>query len=352
MKRTRWILLSVILLSVVVFIVVAVRAQDRNVPSVVPQKRDIRQRLFVSGTIQPRQEIELKSPISGVLEALYVQVGEVVEAGQPVARVQFVKDPLEYKTLLNRLEVGRAQYDKVKNHYDRTSQLFKQGLVSAEEHESDRAAFLVAESELDAIRSEVEMVQGKYLQEGVTNVVKATGTGTILQLPIKQGGSVMARGTWNEGSTLAQIADMDELVFRGYVLETDITAVRKDMPIALKVTTCPTARISGQVTLIAPKAVELDGKMRYEITASVQVTDSVRPYLRAGCSAVAEIVTGEALQVWTIEERYVRYSEDSVYVESVDERGKIIRRLIKIGMSDGVYTQLVEPSDSLLKIKQ
>ena len=352
MNKFRWILLSVILLCVVAVIVMAFRTQIQEIAYIVPERRDIRQRLFVSGTIQPRQEIELKSPISGVLETLYVQVGDLVELGQPIARVQFVKDPLEYKALLNRLEVERAQYEKEKKHFDRIDHLYKLELVSDEEYETDRAAFLVAESELDAVRSEVEMIQGKYLQKGVTNIVKATSAGTILQLPVKEGGSVMARGTWNEGSTLAQIADMDELVFRGYVLETDVMAVCRDMPIALKVSTCPDVHLDGKVILIAPKAMEVQGKMRYEIVASVQVTDSVRPYLLAGCSAVAELITGEALNVWSVEEQYLQYAEDSVYVELVEEKGNVTRRPVRIGLSDGMCTQLLDEADSLLKIKK
>ena len=315
------------------------------------QIRDIEKKMTISGIVQPLKEIEIKSTISGVLEELYVQVGDEIAFGDPIARVQYVKDPMEYKRLLKELSVAKTRLDNAQSNFVRTRTLYNKDVIASEEYENAQSNLSVLQSEYNSVASELSMLQGKYNKNDVSNIITATDSGTVLDLPIKEGGSVMARGTLNEGTTVARIADLKSLVFKGNVLESDVILLNEGMPMSFSMIAAKDIKITGILSMIAPKGVLQDGVSRFEVTADLDIPDSSRTYIKAGSTVNAETVLDFKEQVLALEEKYFQFSYDSVYVEVKSQNGKYEKRFLQTGISDGIFTEILSGIDSLSIIK-
>ena len=315
------------------------------------QIRDIEKKMTISGIIQPLKEIEIKSTISGVVEELYVQVGAEINFGDPIARVQYVKDPVEYQRLRIQLAVAQTRLDNAKSNFERTRTLYNKDVIASEEYENAQSNLSVLQSEYNSVASELNMLQGKYSRNDVSNIITATDSGTVLELPIKEGGSVMARGTLNEGTTVARIADLKSLVFKGNVLESDVILLSEGMYMSFSMVAAKDIKVTGILSMIAPKGVLQDGVSRFEITADLNIPDSYRSYIKAGSTVNAETILESKEQVLALEEKYFQFSYDSVYVEVKTNKGTYEKRFLQTGISDGVYTEVYSGIDSLSMIK-
>jgi HlyD family secretion protein len=331
----------------------ATENQHVDISTINAEYRDIEEKLIVSGTVEPLKEIEVKSTISGVLDTLFVQIGDEVAIGQAIAKVQFVLDPMEYEQLKKEFDVAKAQFENAKNEFIRTEILFNKGVISREEFEKEQTNFTMVESEYKSVNTKLDMVKGNYQKEEVSNIITATGNGVVLELPIKEGGSVMARGTWNEGSAIARIADLKSLIFKGNILESDILKLRTGMKISFSVATKRDITFDGVLYLINPKALAVakDGMPRFEIAASIYVPEEYNSYVRAGGSANGEIVLEHKEHVLALNEKYFQFNYDSVFVEVENNKGVFEKRFIETGISDGIYTEIISGIDSLSKIK-
>lgn len=352
MKTARTIILSVILAFVGFFIYRAVKG-GRKIPisTIRAEYRDIERKLTIPGVIQPSKEIDIKSTISGVLEKLLVQVGDEVTGGQPLAQIRYVKDPLEYRRLLKELEVAKTRYLTAQASFEGTENLYEKNLLAKETYESEKSSLSVLLSEYESVESELDMLKGQYNQKGISNIITATDAGTILELPIKEGGSVMARGTLNEGTTVARVADLQSLVFKGNVMEADILKLKAGVDMSLSVPMDRKITISGILSLVAPKGIVQDGVSRFEITADLFIPEEYKQMVKAGCTANAEVVVERKEHVLALEEKYFQFSYDSVFVDVEKSGGGDERRFLKTGISDGIYTEIISGVDSLDNIK-
>ena len=339
MKVVRTVILSLILVFLA-FVIYRAAKGGRKIPAstIRAEYRDIESKLTIPGVIQPSKEIDIKSTISGVLEKLLVQVGDEVVGGQPLAQIRYVKDPLEYRRLLKELEIAEKLYVKK--------------LIAQEVYEGEKSNLAVLLSEYESVESELDMLKGQYNQKGISNIITATDAGTILELPIKEGGSVMARGTLNEGTTVARVADLQSLVFKGNVLESDILKLAVGMELSLSVPMDKNITIDGVLSLVAPKGIVQDGVARFEITAGLFIPEEYKQMIKAGCTANAEIVVERKNHVLALEEKYFQFNYDSVFVEIVADDSKYEKRFLKTGISDGIYTEIISGVDSLDHIKK
>jgi HlyD family secretion protein len=333
-------------------IYLALQSSRNNVYTTVHAEfRDIERKLIIPGTIQPYKEIDIKSTISGVLEHLFVQIGDEVVSGQSLAQIQYVKEPLEYKRLLRDLEITKTRYDNAKKMFGRTLELYKKNIIATEEFESEQSNVLIMQSEYHAIVAELNILRGKYDQKDISNIITATNDGTILELPVKEGGSVMARGTLSEGSTIAKMADLHSLIFKGNVLESDILKLKLGMEVSFYMIADKEMKLPGILTVIAPKGMVQNGVSRFEITAEIHIPEEYRSDIKAGYTVNAEIVLEKKQRVLSLEEKYFQFNYDSIYVEVKNEKGKYTKQFIKTGISDGIYTEITEGIDSTNIIK-
>lgn len=342
MKTIKFIVILLLLGTIGFIVYRKLNASEDYSKTIHAEIRDIEESLTISGVVQPMKEIDIKSTISGVLEKLSVQVGDEVKIGQDLARIQYVKDPMEYKNLMKNLEVARTRYDNAWQRFQRTTELYGKRLVSSQEYENEKDELSVLLAEYEAVKSELNMLKGRYQTEGVSNVIASTGEGTILDLPVKEGGSVMARGTLNEGTTIAKIADLSSLVFKGDVVEADLSKLKVGMSVRYTLSAIPDVDLDGKITLIAPMGVVRDGIARFQITANINVPAMYQKYVKAGCTANATVVLRRAHGVEALDEKYFQFSDDTVYVEVKKSDGIYERRNLKTGISDGIYTEIVK----------
>ncbi|MCF0191113.1 MAG: efflux RND transporter periplasmic adaptor subunit [Marinilabiliaceae bacterium] len=313
--------------------------------------RSVDETLTISGEIRPQKVVEIKSTISGILEDLYVKVGDDVINGQSIAKIQYVKEPLEVRRLLKSLDMAKEEYENVNLVFLRTQQLFDAGYVSQESYENDKIQLKLKELEYQSLLSEIEMLRGNYENANVSNVINSTVRGIILDLPIETGGSVMARGTLSEGSTIAKIANIDSLVFKGEVLETDVSDLKVGMPITFEVASMKEHCLTGVLSQVSPLGTIRDGITRFGVTATLNIPDSCRNYVRAGCSANASFVKRHKDRVLTLDEKYFKFSYDSVYVNVIVGKGVVEKRFLKTGLSNGIYTEIIAGLDTLDNVK-
>lgn len=316
--------------------------KERHGKYIHAEYRDISQTITISGIIIPEKEIDVKSTISGVLESLFVKVGDYVETGQAIAKVRYVKDPMEYKRLLKELEVARVRFENAKTHFITTEILYEKKLIPHLEYEQEKNEVAILRSEYLSVQSELNMLHGKYTQKEVSNIITATSAGTILDLPVKEGGSVMARGSFSEGSTIARIADMKYLIFEGQVLEADLSKIHIGMPVTLSLSSNKDTSIVGTIEMISPKGVLQDGVSHFKVTARLIINGQYHSKLYAGCTANATAIIEKKKKVLSLEEKYFHFNYDSVYVEVVKADGSIEKRQLTTGISDGIHTEIVE----------
>ena len=328
MKVVRTVILSLILVFLA-FVIYRAAKGGRKIPAstIRAEYRDIESKLTIPGVIQPSKEIDIKSTISGVLEKLLVQVGDEVVGGQPLAQIRYVKDPLEYRRLLKELEIAETRYLTAEASFERTEKLYVKKLIAQEVYEGEKSNLAVLLSEYESVESELDMLKGQYNQKGISNIITATDAGTILELPIKS------------------------LVFKGNVLESDILKLAVGMELSLSVLMDKNITIDGALSLVAPKGIVQDGVARFEITAGLFIPEEYKQMIKAGCTANAEIVVERKKHVLALEEKYFQFNYDSVFVEIVADKSKYEKRFLKTGISDGIYTEIIEGVDSTSLIK-
>ena len=325
--------------------------ENRAVETVRPQYRDIKKELVVSGIIQPEKEIEIKSTISGILEEIYVHEGDEISLGQPLAKIQYVKDPMEHKRLQKELEIASTRLDYARKNLKSVKALYEQNYITELEYENEQSNVTVLESEYQAILSDLKMLSGEYDQD-VSNILTSTGDGTVLEIPVKEGGSVMARGTLSEGTTIVRLADLSSLIAYGDVLESHVSQLHVGMPVQLTLMSAEGLTLQGYIELISPKGRVVDGVSRFQIAVPLLVPDSCRGLVRAGCTTNMSVVVAHKENVLSLEENYLQFEGDSVFVVLLNAKGNMQKKNIHTGLSDGLIVEIVSDLDTMSIIQK
>ena len=351
MKTIRTIIICVVVFLLGFVIVKAVKKSNEKVQTVTIQRVSIDKTLAISGYIEPDRVIDVRSNISGTLQKLMVNLGDKVELGRALASIKFVKDPIELRQLKDNIEVSRRRLDAKRIQFERTQKLYNQGFVNKEEFEQEQTDYEVMKKNHETFVAELEMVEGQQSKNKVSNIISATNSGTIIDLPVKEGGSVMARGTYSEGSIIARIADFASMNFVGSVAENDIDKVKLGTTIEITTATDRASTIRGVVTEIAPVSTRTNGIVTFEIKAAIDKADLDSHHIYSGSSAMGKISIAKRDSVWGINEKYVFYRGDSTYFNTVDDKGHVQKTFVKLGVSDGINVEVISGVDSTTLIK-
>ena len=283
-------------------------------------------------------------------------LGDDVKVGDVLATIKVVPEMSSLNSAEGRLRVAEINYDKALREHRRNEDLYKKGILSQEEFETSQTTLSNAEEEVDNSRDALKIitdgVSEKYDHLSNT-LVRSTITGKILDIPVEVGNSVIQANTFNDGTTIATVADLGNMLFKGNIDESDVGKVRTGMPVKVKVGALQGVDFDAMLTYIAPKSEEVDNVVMFEIEAEVQIPDSI--FVRAGYSANAEIITEKRDSVMTIEESCVKFAGDTSYVEvfkGMDKKEQLFERKdVKIGMSDGVYVEILDGLAGTDKVK-
>lgn len=347
-KAKKWILLAVIA-AVVVGVFVYLWQKSRPAPVVYEQVTvgtgDIQKRTIVTGKIQPRDEVEIKPQISGIIAELYKQAGDKVKAGDAIAKIKVIPDMSQLNAAESRVRLAQYNVENARKVFMRDSALLEQGVVAQETYETSRLKYAADREELQAAIDNLSITRDGVAQkadaQGFTNtIVRATITGTILNVPVKVGNSVIQSNTFNDGTTIATVADMQDLLFVGNIDETEVGRLREGMKMDLIIGALNDRRFTAALEYISPKGTEQNGAMMFEIKGAASIPDSV--IIRAGYSANAEIVLDERIGVLCLPESTVEIEGNQSFVQLLTDTvaPKYERHAVTTGLSDGMNIEI------------
>ena len=348
-KIKRIVLLSIVGLAVVgtfVFLWKKAQPEVTEYEIVTPERGTVETKTVATGNVEPRYEILIKPQISGIISEVLKEAGQRVTEGEIIAKVKVIPEMGQLNSAESRVNVARISLEQVESTHRRDEQLFKQGILTAEEFDVSKANYRKAKEELANAQSSLEIVRdgiSRNTRSSSTTQIRSTITGMILNVPIKVGNSVIQSNSFNDGTTIASVANMNDMIFRGNVDETEIGKIREGMPIKLTVGALGTRTFDAVLEYVSPKGEEKNGAIQFEIKAAVSLPDT--SFVRAGYSANAEIVLERAANVLTIPESTVEFHGDTAFVQVVkQEKPKQIfeKRQIKTGLSDGIKIEVKE----------
>lgn len=337
-------LVAIVFIGTFVFLWIKAQPQPKVYDEFTPTVADLRKTTVLTGKIEPRNEVNIKPQISGIITELMKEAGQTVQAGEVIAKVKVIPDMGQLSSAQSRLRLAEINLKQARTDYEREKVLYDKGLVSADEYDKIHQAYNQAREERSAAQDNLEVVRDGVSSSNAnasSTLVRSTVKGVILDIPVKVGNSVILSNTFNDGTTIATVANMNDLIFRGNVDETEVGQVNVGMPMTITVGALQDLKFNARLEYISPKAVEANGANQFEIKAAVQVPEKTG--VRSGYSANAQIVLAEALHVLTVPESAIHFEGNNTYVYLVQGKGKnktYQRRDVKVGLSDGVNIQI------------
>jgi HlyD family secretion protein len=312
------------------------------------------QKTVATGSVVPRQEIEIKPQVSGIIDEIYVEAGDRIEKGQVIAKIKIIPDMVNLNAAESRLKQAEIDFQDAKIDYDRQQKLFDDDVISYEEFKKSKVAYDQAKEEFSAADNNLELIKNgvtKKAQSATNTLVRSTITGMVLDVPIKVGNSVIQSNTFNDGTTIAVVADMKDMIFEGKVDETEVGKIKEGMLIELEIGAIEKDKFEAVLKYISPKGVEENGAIQFEIKADVSLKEN--QFIRAGYSANANIVLERKDSVMVIPEGMLQFKNDTAFVEVLtNEVEKTYeKRNVKTGISDGINIEIVEGLSKNDKVK-
>jgi HlyD family secretion protein len=321
-----------------------------------PMATDIEQVTVATGVLVPRKEIQIKPQVRGIIKEIYVQPGDVVEKGQTLARIGIIPSLTSVNEAENRLKKAQIYYANAKQELARQDKLYQKQLISQAEFKKYQLDYNTALADLQAAQNNLQLVK-----EGVTKeqadmnnntLIASTVAGMVLEVPIKEGNTVIEANNFNEGTTVATIADMEALVFEGSIDESEVGKLQEGMPLKLTLGALEDETLQATLEYIAPKGAKSeDGAVQFQIKAAVEPKEGV--LVRAGYSANAKIVLARKAPVLAIQESLVHYDkDDTAYVEIERAEQEFIKQPVELGLSDGINVEVVSGLTQSDRLKQ
>ena len=294
----------------------------------------------LTGKIQPRDEVNIKPQISGIVAEVYKEAGQSVKQGEIIAKLKVIPDMNSLSSAQSRVRLAEVNSKQAKTDHDRNKTLYDKALISADEYEKSYQQLLQAQEELSSAKEALEIIRDGVSSSnasGSSTLVRSTISGLILDVPVKVGNSVTMSNTFNDGTTIATVANMDDLIFDGNIDETEVGRISLGLPVKITVGALQDVSLDATLEYIAPKATESNGTNLFEIKATVKVPKGIT--VRSGYSANAEIVLDKAEDVVTIQESAIQWDGDDTYVYVSGPAG-YERRDVETGLSDGVNIEI------------
>ena len=346
MKRFRkyliFILIGLVFIGTFAYLFKRSKPKEIRYEELTPAVKDIVKSTVVTGKIQPRDEVNVKAQISGIVAELYKEAGQLVEKNEVIAKLKVIPEMSQLSAAQSRVRLSEVNLKQAQTNYDREKSLFDQQLVSAEAFEQVSQALKQAKEEYNASVEALEIIRdgvSSSNKSGSSTLVRSSVSGLILDIPVKVGNTVINSNTFNDGTTIATVADMDDLIFDGNIDETEVGRLSAGMPVKITIGALQDVSFDAVLEYISPKAIENNGVNQFEIKASVKIPDEIT--IRSGYSANAEIVLQEIKQVLSVPESALQFEGDSTYVFLVTENG-YERRDVVTGLSDGVNIEIKE----------
>ncbi|MEH6537154.1 MAG: HlyD family efflux transporter periplasmic adaptor subunit [Psychroserpens sp.] len=372
MKRTTTVITLIVIVTAFAAALIYLWGKNQENPVTYTTEKASQQTIVIktmaTGSIVPKEEVLIKSNISGVIEEVFIEAGEYVKQGDLIAQIRVIPNVSNLTSAKNNiasnrnaLQTAEINYKTQKTVYDRQKDLFDKGVVAANEFDQVNNTFLQAKQRVEQARIDVTQSRQNYdiiktgTTSGVGNVaqtqVRATVSGMVLDIPVKAGNQVIEANNFNEGTSIASLADVKQMIFEGKVDESEVGKIKEGLPLEITVGAIEDQKFDAILDYIAPKGVAENGAIQFEIKGSLKSVDST--FIRAGLSANASIILDKAENVLAIKEALVQYDDETkkpfVEIEVGDQQFE--RRDLELGISDGIFVEVKNGITKDTKIK-
>ena len=335
-------LVALLFVGTFVYLISKSRNKEILYQEIPVEKTDIRKTTVVTGKIEPRNEVNVKPQINGIISELYKEAGQTVQEGEVIARLKVIPDMSSLSSAESRVRLAEINLAQAQTDYEREKILFDKQLVSADEYDKIVQALAQAKEERAAAQDALEVIRDGVSSTNATGsstLVRSTITGLILDIPVKEGNSVIQANTMNDGTTVATVADMSDLIFNGSIDETEVGLLVEGMPMHITIGALPEYSSEASLEYISPKATEENGASEFQIKAALPADGGTT--IRSGYSANAEIVLQEVKDVLSVQESALEFEGDSIYVYLMTAPQVFERRSITTGISDGINIEVL-----------
>ncbi|WGD35424.1 efflux RND transporter periplasmic adaptor subunit [Olleya sp. YS] len=318
-----------------------------------PFYTSINTKTVATGKLNPEEEVELKPQISGIIDKILVEEGDIVKKGDVIAKIRVVPNEQSLVGASGQISTAKLSYNNAKTLYDRNKKLFDKGVISRQDFENSELALNQAKETLNQAQNNYQIIKRGSLSGGGsanTNIV-ALIPGTILEIPVREGDQVIESNNFNAGTTIATIADMSKMIFEGKVDEAEVGKLEEGKEIKVILGAINEKEFPAKLTFVAPKGMEENGAVQFTIKADVDVEPSTK--IRAGYSANAEIEMESRDSTLVIKESLLQFNRitEKPFVEIEKEEGKFEKQNVELGLSDGINVEITEGVKEGDKIK-
>ena len=371
MKRTKTVIILGLIVAMFAIALIYLYQKNQQDPIIYATDSPVEQTIVVktvaTGNIVPKDEVLIKSNISGVIEEVFIQAGEYVQSGDLIAQIRVIPNVSSLASAQSSisssqtaLQTAKINLQTQQTNYDRQKALFDKGVISSNEFEVIKNTYLQtkqsveqAEISLSSSRQNYDIVK-TGTTTGLGNIaqtqVRATVSGMVLDVPVKAGNQVIEANNFNEGTSIASLADVKKMIFEGKVDESEVGKIKEGLPLEITVGAIEDKKFDAVLDYIAPKGVAENGAIQFAIKGTIKAIDST--FIRAGLSANASIILEKAENVLAIKEALVQFDPQTKkpFVEIMVSDQKFERRDVDLGISDGIFVQVksgIQKSDKI-----
>ena len=334
-------LVIVVLVGTFVFLYKKSQPQEIRYQEFTASKQDIARTTVLTGKIVPRNEVNIKPQINGIIAEIFKEAGQTVQKGEVIARLTVIPDMNSLSAAQSRVRLSEINLKQAQTNFDREKALFEKNLISAEEYEKVEQQLNQAKEEYAASQESLEVIRDGVSSKNATSsstLIRSTITGLILDIPVKVGNSVIQANTLNDGTTVATVANMSDLIFEGQIDETEVGLLSEGMPLTITIGALRDYTFDANLEYISPKAVESNGANQFKVKAAVKV-DSEHT-IRSGYSANAQIELEKMEGVLSVPESTLEFIKEESYVYTKQEDGTYKQVKVTTGLSDGVNIEI------------
>ena len=334
-------LVAVVFVGTFVFLYKKSRPEEIRYQELTASKQDIARTTVLTGKIVPRNEVNIKPQINGIIAEIYKEAGQMVQQGEVIARLTVIPDMNSLSAAQSRVRLSEINLKQAKTNFEREKALYEKNLISAEEYEKVEQQLNQAQEEYAASQESLEVIRDGVSSKNATSsstLIRSTITGLILDIPVKVGNSVIQANTLNDGTTVATVANMNDLIFEGQIDETEVGSLYEGMPLTITIGALRDYTFDANLEYISPKAVESNGANQFKVKAAVKV-DSEHT-IRSGYSANAQIELEKKENVVSVPESTLEFEGEDAYVYTKSQDGTYQKTKITTGLSDGVNIEV------------
>jgi HlyD family secretion protein len=318
----------------------------------VPFYTSINTNVVATGKLNPEDEIELKPQVTGIVDIIYVEEGDIIQKGDLIAKIRVVPNEQSLVSANSRINSNKLSFDNSKIIFDRSKELFSKGVISKQDFENAELSLNQSKESLKQAQNDFKIIKQGSLSGGGsanTNIV-AQISGTILEIPVREGNQVIESNNFNAGTTIATVADMSIMIFEGQVDEAEVGKLEEGKDIKVVLGALGEEEFPSKLTFVAPKGIELNGAVQFKIKATVEIPTSK---VRAGYSANAIIEIENTENTLCIKESLIQFDRftEKPFVEILNDKGVFVKKNITIGISDGISVEVLEGVEEDDKIK-